>query len=1279
MQRKMASIEEFGRFMPPGIVFRRKPFEEDELDPGGSIDHETDEGIDESAQDRRKKDEEEEEEREARGKGKGKGNGKKTDDDEEDPYDLDAIEQPGLDGRRPERIVTYYEEDGSTRRFYTDDQGNVDFQRGQVQDNGQGGGDGTEAFLEEPEHDPAGSGDPAVAALEQPADATVAGGEATATGESGKTDTSLTLDQVRASQQTAETELQQANTAAATSDAALESYRNSYVPEWAKAGEAYKANPEAFERHWRRVTERNLEQANTAAERLNDFVEEHGTELDEAKFKQYQQLRAAYEEPLQEIARARGISGYRDGETSGHRGAWGDSQVQLERLQQEHLAPVREAYTAYQTAHGTAQRERQEAVAAGEAFEGLESRYNTAEQTRVEAANAAALAEASEPAEPSVVAPSPYEGVGYTMSAGPAGPATTAQPPVAQPPMAGGVDFTTSDDDLVESPGPGIDQGVGYTMSAGPAGPATTAQPPVAQPPAAGGVDFTTSDDDLVESPVREEDTEFGLQETQTRSADELGAGTDTDRPDTRREFDAADPTGPTARSELQQSDLPGYGMATVQPGVDDRREFDAPSDADTATSSVDTIVGSIDSHNQGVLQEQAGERSRAAGQKGYADDYETSGNSNSLDLIRGNPERGIEPLNADNFRERMAQLPSQLHLGGESVATAELDPSQGHVFTSASPEERAIEQKSLDRRNQARYGQEAEKLRHWAESGYLTVGKTETPEIAVITRPDMQGQVFTDASPQESAVEQKSLERRNAALTRQFEQEVVEAKAQGKVIVLQDPPTPGERMSQAAEVLVPGYGLYKTVQRANHPDSDGGEYVTEREKKAIALEIGMTALDVVPIPVAAAVKPLARSARTLVDAGGNFLSRIKGDVPNVRLDLFDQRVKVDPKTQLPPVAPAAPESTAYRRFPEQRNLFGERQTPVIEGSGDFSPVLEERVAGAANQTRLDQRFGPEYTPGGAYGHLKSDPDYLANLQAQYDYLGTQPINRSMPGAPAGSPEGTPAGGGNVRSAASPDLYVAQQTELALPQLTPSTPQPTYLNQFQVQPVSGTRPVLSTAQLRGNIPEAVAGSTPYVQTQSGLYVPAAAVSPDLYAAQQQTVAAPSTSPAGDAAPAVGAGTSTGTSTDVATDRVPEAFIQDAPQASQSVSPEEDTSQQTGTGPNTVLGGQPDLAPTDRTGTDEETTTGTEEETQPGTGHIPDFGYGVVPHDETLPDDQINTGGQPDLETPNLYDAELATAQQAQTGNLLDLQDATQATQRTDPRHRSKRNPRSRSS
>ena len=1153
MQKKMASIEEFGRFMPPGIVFRRKPFEDDNLDPDESVDREVDEGIDESAEDRRKADEEEEAERDTRGKNRprGESNGqKKASDDDcvdcEGPHDPDAIDHPAPSGRGSNRIVTYHDDDGTTRRYFTDSQGNVDLERGQVPD-GYQGDDGSDPFLKEPGQDLTGDGDRDAPVLQEPSEESDAGdrvvqgpetGPSEATAEpsaldSVPADTALTLDQVRSSQQTAETELQQANTATAASDAALESYRNSYVPEWAKTGEAYRANPEAFERHWRTVSERNLEQANTAAERLNAFVEEHGTELDEAKFKQYQQLRAAYEEPLQEIARARGISGYRDGETPDHRGAWGDSQVQLERLQQEHLAPVREAYGAYQTAYGTAQGEWPEAVTAGEAFDDVESRYNTAEQTRVETANAAALAEASDPAEPAVAAPSPDEGVGYTMSEGPAGPATTAQPPVAQPPVAGGVDFTTSDDDLVESPGPGIDQGVGYTMSEGPVvGPATTVQPPVA-----GGVDFTTSDDDLVESPVRKEDTGSGLQVPQTRSADEFGAGTDTDRPDTRWEFDSPTVAQPPAGggldfatsdddlvespvrkdtgSNLQEAqtrsvDELGAGTNTDRP--DTRHEFDAPSGAETGTSSVDTTVGSIESHNQGILREQARERSRTAGQKGYADDYETSGNSNALDLIRGNPERGIEPLNADNFRERMAQLPSQLHLGGESVATAELDPSQGHVFTSASPEERAIEQKSLDRRNQARYGQDAEKLRHWAKSGYLTVGKTATPEIAVITRPDTQGQVFTDASPQESAVEQKSLERRNAALTSQFEQEVAEAKAQGKVIVLQDPPTTGERLSQAAEVMVPGYGLYKTVQRANHPDSDGGEYVTEREKKAIALEVGMTALDVVPIPVAAAVKPLARGARTLVDAGGNVLSRVKGDVPNVRLDLFDQSVKVDPKTQLPAVAPAAPESTAYRRFPEQRNLFGERQTPVIEGSGDFSPVLEERVAGAANQTRLDQRFGPEYTPGGAYGHLKSDPDYLANLQAQYDYLGTQPINRSMPGAPAGSPEGTPAGGGNVRSAVSPDLYVAQQTELALPQLTPSTPQPTYLNQFQVQPVSGTRPVLSTAQLRGNIPEAVAGSTPYVQTQSGLYVPAAVVSPDLFVAQQQTVAAPSTCP-----------------------------------------------------------------------------------------------------------------------------------------------------------------------
>ena len=196
----------------------------------------------------------------------------------------------------------------------------MDLERGQVPD-GYQGDDGSDPFLNEPGQDLTGDGDRDAPVLQEPSEESDAGdrvvqgpetGPSEATAEpsaldSVPADTALTLDQVRSSQQTAETELQQANTATAASDAALESCRNSYVPEWAKAGEAYKANPEAFERHWRTVTERNLEQANTAAERLNAFVEEHGTELDEAKFKQYQQLRAAYEEPLQEIARARGF------------------------------------------------------------------------------------------------------------------------------------------------------------------------------------------------------------------------------------------------------------------------------------------------------------------------------------------------------------------------------------------------------------------------------------------------------------------------------------------------------------------------------------------------------------------------------------------------------------------------------------------------------------------------------------------------------------------------------------------------------------------------------------------------------------------------------------------------------------------------------------------------------------------------------------------------------------------------------------------------------------
>ena len=463
----MASIEEFGRFRPPGMVYKTRPFEDDNLDPDENVDREVDEGIDEAAQDRRRAEEEEAAERDTRDKNRpgDNGEGKKTNDeycsDCGGPHDPDAIDHPAPGGQASDRIVTHQNDDGTATRYFADSQGNADLDRGQVPDDYQGGDapdqETSDTYREETGEELQESGD-----LTHANGGTFAPDEGTpdpSTAESVPADTALTMDQVRASQQAAETELQQANAAVVASDAALESYRESYVPEWAKAGDAYKADPEAFERHWRTVTERNLEQSNTAAERLNAFVEQHGTELDETKFKEYQQLRTAYEEPLQEIARARGISGYRDGESSGHRGPWGDSQVQLERLQAEHLAPVREAYTAYQTAHGTAQSEHQEAVAAGEAYEDVESRYNTAEQARVAAANAAAQAEAGTTTESAVTARVPDEGVGYTMSEGPVGPSPTVQPPVAQPPVAGGVDFTTSDDDLVGSSTPEGDTG----------------------------------------------------------------------------------------------------------------------------------------------------------------------------------------------------------------------------------------------------------------------------------------------------------------------------------------------------------------------------------------------------------------------------------------------------------------------------------------------------------------------------------------------------------------------------------------------------------------------------------------------------------------------------------------------------------------------------------------------------------------------------------------------------------------------------------------------------
>ena len=330
-----------------------------------------------------------------------------------------------------------------------------------------------------------------------------------------------------------------------------------------------------------------------------------------------------------------------------------------------------------------------------------------------------------------------------------------------------------------------------------------------------------------------------------------------------------------------------------------------------------------------------------------------------------------------------------------------------------------------------------------------------------------------------------------------------------------------------AGDIFAP-VGTVQEIRGSLSPHSVGGRMPTGEERQRIGFEASMIAVDLVPLPLGEVAGGLYRTAtRTgpdvtqlafrrqtaeLISQGvdPNTARSIAAQNTNVRLDLFDQPVRVDPITQLPAVASAAPESTTYRTFPKQRNLFGEQQTPVIEGPGDFSPILEDRVAGAVNEARLRQRFGPEYTIGGSYGHLRTDPDYLANLQSQYKLMESQPINRNMPGAPPGSPEATPAGGGSPRAEVSADLYVAQQTELTLPQLMPDTAQPSYLNEFTVQPVSGTRPVLSTAQLRGTIPEAAGADTTYVRTQSGLLVPASAVtlpyvSPDLFVAQQTTV------------------------------------------------------------------------------------------------------------------------------------------------------------------------------
>ena len=555
---------------------------------------------------------------------------------------------------------------------------------------------------------------------------------------------------------------------------------------------------------------------------------------------------------------------------------------------------------------------------------------------------------------------------------------------------------------------------------------------------------------------------------------------------------DTISPRGPSANSELADSDLPGYGAGLVQPGLDDRRTFDAPA-ATTPRRS-----GPLDGATAQPL---------PVGQTVPLPPDIDGWKSHGTVFINNEPLQ-VQDL-IDDVRGQQAP-----HLSGRELREMSAEDRAEATVNQYLARGYLTGQVRMDR-----YEPPPRTLTHEDLRGGFNIGGVQY-EYSDWFRPDE-----VRSGPRKVQLQRH----RDAANQRRLEQAQAEYDA-GRLQLGEQTTVPyyalpdeGYSASELIGDIFAPVGTVQEIRGSLSPHSPGGRHQTGPEKHGIAIEGSLIAVDAIPLPVGTMLKTTAKGTNVLVDAGGHVITRFQGGgaygdlastvtkgapgpqkvLPGTEhaTDMFGNPVLVKSGSQqeihVPGEVPQPEQTFKYY----QKDLFGGQH--VVEDRPYIAHDFEEQLT---QGSRLDQRFGPDYSIGGSFGSLRTDPDYLANLQAQYDYLGTQPVNRNMPGAPAGSPEGTPAGAGSTRATVSPDLHVAQQTEMALPKLTADTAQPTYLDDFAVQPRPAQTQLVRTSPLT----ETGVAPAPVVRTGTGLYVPAALVSPDLYpdlfVAQQQRTA-----------------------------------------------------------------------------------------------------------------------------------------------------------------------------
>ena len=279
---------------------------------------------------------------------------------------------------------------------------------------------------------------------------------------------------------------------------------------------------------------------------------------------------------------------------------------------------------------------------------------------------------------------------------------------------------------------------------------------------------------------------------------------------------------------------------------------------ATTITPASETLEEDLAFHNNKTLREWQTANSAEAVAMGYGDDLNTGSNTAS--------ESRLQTIDGENFYEVIGSMPEVVYAGGERKTWAELFPHTEDSKTGA--------RLRRDMEGTGLTDYDAATVREWLNSGYLSLSDNKAPDVAIIEKPLPDVSAYYQTPSTSDSEAHKRFNEAHAT----FDQQIADAKAAGKVIIVQNPlPLGDPRRGAFLAELIPAVGLIKAYIEARGPGSDGGTAITERERNSIAFELALTAADIMPIPATKAFSVggrIARTTKALLPTGPDAIAR---------------------------------------------------------------------------------------------------------------------------------------------------------------------------------------------------------------------------------------------------------------------------------------------------------------------------------------------------------------------------------------------------------------------